>query len=136
MASHTMPEPVEPAPDAEIVEYPWAEASSAVAELDLTATELDNQIVGRGGMYPTLDEWQGGYHDDFVETYDSLMSRASGIVETLSSVATAIVDGADDAAADQFTANNQAAERAEEAAALQATTTATTQPVSGHGQYS
>jgi uncharacterized protein YukE len=136
MASHVMPDPVEPAPGAEVVEFPWSEASSAVAELDSAATELDNQGLSRASLYPSLDEWEGQYRDDFDETYDSLMSTASGIVETLNSVAAAIVTGAEDAAADQFTANNLAAERAEEAAALQAmAATETTEPASGLGRY-
>jgi uncharacterized protein YukE len=130
-----MPDPVEPAPDADVIEYPWSEASGAVTELDNAAAELDAQLVARAEMYPNLDEWEGGYHDDFVQTYDSLVSRASWIAETLNSVATAIVTGAEDAAADQFTANNQAAERAEEAAELQAMAAAeTAEPTQGVGR--
>jgi uncharacterized protein YukE len=136
MASHVMPEPVDPAPGAEVVEFPWSEASSAVTKLDSASTELENQVTFREAMYPSLDEWEGDHHDDFVETYDSLMSRAAGIVETLGSVATAIVGGAEDAAADQVTANNLAAERAEEAAALEVMAAAdAAEPAPGLGRY-
>lgn len=106
MASHELPAQVAPAAGAEVVEFPWSRASSALAQLDLAATELGNQLTARGGMTPSLVDWEGGYRDDFDETYEAIMDTASGLVETLNSVASAIVSGAEDAVADQTSANN------------------------------
>lgn len=115
---HELPDPVAAAPGATVVDFPWAAAGAAIAQLDAAATELANQLTGRAEMHPRLTDWQGRHRHDFGETYEDLVTRAEGIIETLNSVASAVVDGADDAVADQSTANRTAErEAADERAA-------------------
>jgi uncharacterized protein YukE len=108
--NHELPDPVAPTSGAEVVDFPWAAVSGAIAELDAAATELANQLSSRSLLHATLVDWEGRYREDFDETYESLVTRAEGIVETLGSVAGAVVGGAEDAVADQTSAN-QVAER-------------------------
>jgi uncharacterized protein YukE len=128
--NHQLPDPVAPASGAEVVDFPRAAASGAIAELDAAATELANQLSGRALLHPSLVDWEGRHREDFDATYEALMSQAEGIVETLGSVASAIVGGAEDAAADQTTANQVAEREATEhqAAVRQAEAAAATVP--------
>jgi hypothetical protein len=116
-----MPAPVEPAPGAEVVEFPWDAAASAVGALHEAAATLRGQLDSRAALLPTIVDWEGSYRDDFDAAYTRLTATASGLAETLASRAGSVISAAETAAAQQM-ANNTAAE---EAAAAEATATTT-----------
>jgi uncharacterized protein YukE len=118
MASHELPEPVTAVPGATVVDFPWSQASSALAALDQAANALNGQLGERADMQARLADWRGRYRDEFDETYDQLVSRASGIADSLIGLASSIVTGAEDAVSAQLAENGRAE--------LEATTPTTT----------
>jgi hypothetical protein len=112
-----MPAPVVAEPGADIVPFPWAEATSAMAALHAAAATLRGQLDARSLLLPTIVDWEGSYRDDFDTAHTRLTTTAAGLAETLASRAGSIVSAAESAAAQQA-ANNTAA--AEERAAQEA----------------
>ncbi|MGH9228603.1 MAG: hypothetical protein ACRD07_07680 [Acidimicrobiales bacterium] len=92
-----MPAKVEAVAGATVAQFPWAAAASAVAALNAAATTLGTQLESRATMLLTLTDWVGAYRDEFDGTYGRLTGTASGLKETLATLASSIVSGAEDA---------------------------------------
>jgi uncharacterized protein YukE len=103
-----MPAQVQPVDGAEVVDFPWASASSAVSALNAASSTLGSQLGARPGMLDTLNDWVGSYRDEFDPAYRRISSTASGLKETMATLASNIVSGAEDANARQSTLNRQA----------------------------
>lgn len=110
MASE-MPARVEAVDGAVVVDFPWEAASSAVAELDAASATLDSQLGTRADMVGTLEDWAGAYRDEFDDAHSRTTSTAGGLKETLATLASSIVAGAEDANQQQRTNNWQAENR-------------------------
>lgn len=106
-----MPARVEAVENAIVVDFPWGAATSAVAALNAASAELDSQLGARAGMVGTLAEWQGAFRTEFDEAYHRISSTAGGVKESLASLASSIVGGAEDANEEQRQ-NNARAEQA------------------------
>jgi uncharacterized protein YukE len=103
-----MPARVQPVDNAVVVNFPWAKATSAVAALHAAASTLDGQLGTRAGMAGTLSEWVGTFRTDFDEAYQRITSTGSGLKERLSTLASQIVSGAEDANEEQRQNNSRA----------------------------
>lgn len=101
---------------AEVVDFPWDDATAAVQALDAAANELSAQIETRGEMRQTITDWQGAYRDEHDDEHSSLATSLWGLVGTLVFRGGAIVGGAEDAAAQQLLNNTAAVQAREEAA--------------------
>lgn len=106
-----MPAPVEPVPGADVVNFPWDEAATAVAVLHDAAATLRAQLDDRSLLLPSIVDWEGSYRDDFDVTYQGLILVTTGLAASLTSRASGIVSVAESAKAKQIT-NNVAAEEA------------------------
>lgn len=107
MASE-MPARVDAIDGAVVVDFPWEAATSAMAELDAASATLDSQLGTRADMAGTLDAWLGTYRDEFDDADGRMTSTASGLRESLATLASSIVGGAEDANEQQRAANWQA----------------------------
>lgn len=103
-----LPAKVEPVENAVVVDFPWAEARTAVAALNAASSTLGTQLESRPGMVATLSDWEGAFRTDFDETHQRITSTASGLKERLTTLAQSIVGGAEDANAEQRTKNTEA----------------------------
>jgi hypothetical protein len=79
------------------VYFPWETATSAVSALNAASSTLDSQLGTRPDMVGTLGEWVGTYRDEFDDTHGRITSTASGLKDRLTTQASAIVAGAEDA---------------------------------------
>jgi uncharacterized protein YukE len=107
MASE-MPARVEAVAGAVVVDFPWESATAAVAALDRAAATLDSQLAARPGMVGTLDDWVGTYRDEFDDALGRITSTASGLKETLATLASSIVAGGENANQAQREYNHRA----------------------------
>lgn len=100
-----MPAKVEPVDGADVVDFPWAAARTAVSALNAAASALDSQLDARVTMAPTIVDWTGTYRIEFDAAYTRIATAAVGLKETVTRMAFWVVSGAD-AANDQQTVNN------------------------------
>jgi uncharacterized protein YukE len=107
-----MPARVAAIPGARVVDFPWADATAAVAALNDASATLGTQLETRVGMIATIVDWEGTYRDEFDATYSRLKTSGEGLKTTLANLASAIVGGAEDANQEQRTANSTAEEAA------------------------
>jgi uncharacterized protein YukE len=105
-----MPAKVEAVAGAAVADFPWAAAVSAVSALNAAATILGTQLDSRATMLPTLSNWVGAYRDEFDSAYGRITSTASGLKETLATLASSIVSGAEAANLAQRSYNQAALE--------------------------
>jgi uncharacterized protein YukE len=103
-----MPARLEPVEGARAVDFPWEAATSAVSALNNAVSTLDSQLGARPGMVDTLSEWRGSFRDEFDDAHGRMMSTASGLKETLTSLAASIVGGAGSANEEQRQINFRA----------------------------
>lgn len=106
-----MPARVEAAAGAEVVAFPWAEASSVLAAIADAATTLSSSLESRVAIWESISDWEGTFRQVFNETYLRLAGAAIDLVERAPGRAQSIVNAADDANTDQ-TGANEAAEAA------------------------
>jgi uncharacterized protein YukE len=92
-----MPAKVEAVAGATVAEFPWAEAAAAVTALNTAASTLGTQLDSRSTMLPTIVDWQGAYRDEFDRAYARITATASGLRQTLATLASSIVSGAEGA---------------------------------------
>lgn len=92
-----MPAKVEAVAGATVVDFPWADAAAAVTALNTAASTLGAQLDSRTTMLPTIVDWEGTYRDDFDRAYGRITGTASGLKETLVTLASSIVSGAEGA---------------------------------------
>lgn len=111
-----MPARVEAAPEAVVVDFPWAAATSAVDKLNTGSSLLGGQLDTRAGMVVMLADWAGRFRDDFEAATQRLTPTAVGLKERLATLASSIVSGAEDANQQQRV-NNARAESPQPAAA-------------------
>jgi uncharacterized protein YukE len=105
-----MPARVEAVAGATVAEFPWASAAAAVAALNTAASTLGTQLDTRSTMLPTIVDWEGAYRREFDGAYARITGTASGLKETLATLASSIVSGAEDANQAQRTYNQAALE--------------------------
>jgi uncharacterized protein YukE len=103
-----MPARVQPVERAVVVDYPWDAATSAVAALNAAASTLDSQLGTRAGMAGTLSDWVGTFRTDFDEAYQRITSTGVGLKDRLTTLASQIVSGAEDANEEQRQNNTRA----------------------------
>ena len=92
-----MPARVEAVAGATVVDFPWAAAAAAVTALNAAASTLGAQLDARSTMLPTIVDWHGAYRDEFDRAYGRITGTASGLKETLTTLASSIVSGAENA---------------------------------------
>jgi hypothetical protein len=102
-----MPAKVEPVGGADVVDFPWTAARTAVSALNAAASTLDSQLDARVTMAPTIGDWTGTYRTEFDAANTRITTAAVGLKETVTRMASWIVAGAE-AANDQQAANNAA----------------------------
>ncbi|HYZ99420.1 MAG TPA: hypothetical protein VE575_11755 [Acidimicrobiales bacterium] len=112
-----MPARVAAVDGAVVVDFPWTAAASAVAALNAASSTLGSQLDARAGMLGTLEDWEGTYRREFNGTHGRLTSTASGLKESLATLASSIVTGAENANQQQRVNNTLAEEREAEPAA-------------------
>jgi hypothetical protein len=100
-----MPAKVEPVDGADVVDFPWGAARTAVSALNAAASTLDSQLDARVTMAPTIVDWAGTYRTEFDAAHTRITTAAVGLKETVTRMAFWIASGAE-AANDQQTANN------------------------------
>jgi uncharacterized protein YukE len=105
-----IPARVEAVAGATVAEFPWADAAAAVAALNAAASILGTQLDTRSTMLPTIVDWEGAYRREFDGAYARITGTASGLKETLATLASSIVSGAEDANQAQRTYNQAALE--------------------------
>jgi len=91
---------------AEVVQFPWIEATAAVAAVNSAVAALAAQREARASMAGGLSEWAGGYRAEFDGAFGDVTAVASGLEETLAVRVGAIVDGAEAANEAQTRANS------------------------------
>jgi hypothetical protein len=69
---------------------------------------LDSQLGTRAGMVGTLSDWVGTFRTDFDEGYQRISSTGSGLKDRLTTLASQIVSGAEDANEEQRQNNTRA----------------------------
>lgn len=116
-----MPAKVEPVAGAAAVDFPWSDATTAVAALNEAATTLGTQLDARVTLAPSIVDWVGAFRTEFDGADSRLTTTASGLRESLANVASWIVGGAESANSEQRRRNTEA-----EAAATVTTTGSTT----------
>ena len=105
-----MPLRVDAVPGAEVVEFPWTEASAVLAALADAAATVSSSLESRAEMWESISDWEGTLRQDFNETYLRLASAAIDLVERGPGRAQSVVNAADDANTDQTRANEAAEE--------------------------
>ena len=100
-----MPAKVEPVAGADVVDFPWAAARTAVSTLNAAASTLDSQLESRATMHPTISDWTGAYRTEFDTAHDRITTSAGGLKETLTRMAYWTVGGAEAANHQQGTNN-------------------------------
>lgn len=120
-----MPAKVDAVAGATVVDFPWSAATAAVTALNQAASTLGSQLEARATMLPTIVDWVGSFRDEFDGAYSRITGTGSGLRETLQTLASSIVSGAEDANQQQRTYNT---------AAQQQDTAATTPSGSGGGR--
>jgi hypothetical protein len=120
-----MPAQVQPVAGATRVDFPWAEATTAVAALNEAVSTLGSQLEARATLAPSIVDWLGTYRDEFDRADGRLTTTATGLRETLAATASWIVGGAESANAEQRRRNTLAEQ--------QPTATTTTAPPVGAG---
>ena len=100
-----MPAKVEPVAGAEVVDFPWGAARTAVSALNAAASTLDSQLEARVAMHPTIADWTGAYRTSFDAAHSRITESASGLKETVTRMAFWIVGGAEAANHQQTTHN-------------------------------
>lgn len=106
-----MPERVQPADGAEVVDFPWDDARTAVSAFDAAADKIHDQLGLRPDMRDTLDEWVGTYRNEFDDTDDRLMAYGDAAKDNLRVYAGAVVQGAESANAEQRRKNEECREQ-------------------------
>jgi uncharacterized protein YukE len=104
-----MPVRVEPIEGAVRVDYPWSAATTAVGALNDAVSTLDTQLATRAEMLPLVDEWEGAYGTEFNQKQWLLEQTGIGLKEGLTTLASSIVTGAEDANTQQRQNNDRAA---------------------------
>jgi uncharacterized protein YukE len=92
-----MPARVEAVAGATVAEFPWAGAAAAVTALNTAASTLGDQLDARSTMLPTIVDWEGTYREEFDGAYARISGTAAGLKETLATLASSIVSGAESA---------------------------------------
>jgi uncharacterized protein YukE len=115
-----MPARVEAVAGATVADFPWGAAAAAVAALNAAASTLGTQLESRSTMLPTIVDWAGTYRDEFDRGYGRITGTAAGLKETLATLASSIVSGAEGA--------NQAQRRYNQAALEPDPPASTTRP--------
>ncbi|HKA84296.1 MAG TPA: hypothetical protein VKD21_10560 [Acidimicrobiales bacterium] len=105
-----MPARVEAVAGAAVADFPWADAAAAVTALDTAASTLGTQLESRSTMLPTIVAWVGTYRDEFDRAYGRITGTAAGLKETLATLASSIVSGAERANHAQHRYNQAALE--------------------------
>jgi hypothetical protein len=105
-----MPAKVEAVAGATVADFPWADAAAAVTALNTAASTLGTQLDSRSTMLPTIVDWVGTYRDEFDRACGRITGTASGLKETLATLASSIVSGAEGANQVQRTYNQAALE--------------------------
>lgn len=105
-----MPGRLEAVSGAEVVEFPWSEASAVLAAVADAATTLSSSLESRATMWESISDWEGTFRQDFDETYLRLTGAATNLVERGPGRAQSIVTAADDVNADQSRLNEAAEE--------------------------
>jgi uncharacterized protein YukE len=105
-----MPARVEAVAGATVAEFPWAGAAAAVAALNTAASTLGTQLDARSTMLPTIVDWEGAYRHEFDGACARITGTASGLKETLATLASSIVSGAEGANQAQRSHNQAALE--------------------------
>jgi uncharacterized protein YukE len=105
-----MPARVEAVAGATVADFPWADAAAAVTALNTAASTVGTQLDSRSTMLPAIVDWVGTYRDEFDRAYGRITGTASGLKETLATLASSIVSGAEGANQAQRTYNQTALE--------------------------
>jgi uncharacterized protein YukE len=105
-----MPARVEAVAGATVAEFPWADAAAAVTALNSAASTLGTQLDSRSRMLPSIVDWEGAYRHEFDGAYARITGTASGLKETLATLASSIVSGAEGANQAQRSYNQAALE--------------------------
>jgi uncharacterized protein YukE len=92
-----MPARVEAVTGATVADFPWADAAAAVTALNTAASTLGTQLDSRSTMLPAIVDWAGTYRDEFDRAYGRITGTAAGLKETLATLASSIVSGAEGA---------------------------------------
>lgn len=92
-----MPAKVEAVAGATVADFPWTAAAAAVTALNTAASSLGTQLDSRATMLPAIADWEGAYRAEFDGAYGRIAATASGLRETLTTLASSIVSGADEA---------------------------------------
>lgn len=109
-----LPARVEAVENAVVVDFPWDAATSAVSALNEASSTLGTQLGARPDMVATLAEWEGSFRNDFNEAHGRITSAGSGLKERMTTLASSIVSGAEDANEEQRQNNARAEERVTE----------------------
>ncbi|MGH9192880.1 MAG: hypothetical protein ACRDZ0_10485 [Acidimicrobiales bacterium] len=105
-----MPARVEAVAGATVADFPWADAAAAVTALNTAASTVGTQLDSRSTMLPAIVDWVGTYRDEFDRAYGRITATAAGLKETLATLASSIVSGAEGANQAQRTYNQTALE--------------------------
>jgi uncharacterized protein YukE len=105
-----MPARVEAVAGATVADFPWADAAAAVTALNTAASTVGTQLDSRSTMLPAIVDWVGTYRDEFDRAYGRITGTAAGLKETLATLASSIVSGAEGANQAQRTYNQAALE--------------------------
>lgn len=90
------------------VDFPWADAATAVTALNDAVSTLGSQLEARATLAPSIVDWVGTYRDEFDQADSRLTTTATGLSETLATRASAIVGGAERANEEQRLRNTNA----------------------------
>jgi uncharacterized protein YukE len=105
-----MPARVEAVAGATVADFSWADAAAAVTALNTAASTVGTQLDSRSTMLPAIVDWVGTYRDEFDRAYGRITGTAAGLKETLATLASSIVSGAEGANQAQRTYNQTALE--------------------------
>lgn len=92
-----LPVRVQPVTGATVVDFPWSDAATAVAALNDAGSTLGSQLEARVTLLPSIVDWVGAFRDEFDGADGRLTTTAAGLKETLASLASSIVTGAENA---------------------------------------
>lgn len=117
--SAELPARVQPDPDAQVADFPWGPAGTAISAINDAVSTLTTQLEQRATLLPTIVDWSGSFRDEFDTAYAQVTGTGSGVKETLQTLASSIVSGAEEANSAQSIYNNEAIRRREAEQAAQ-----------------
>jgi hypothetical protein len=94
---------------AEVIDFPWASAASAMAAVQHAAGGLSASLEARAMMHPAIVDWRGAYRDEFDLAHRRLVAAAGDLVERAAGRAQSVVAAAEAANDRQRWRNERAA---------------------------